>query len=216
MMRALLVVAVLATPVAAGPTATVTIDHGTEWRAGNGKPVKVRIGGGAWQKVASGQASRPLAIAVTSKRAIAIDVQVPGMKPFRRWVALVPDASYRMVGNPCAIWGLDVDAEADRPERFRIDARGLPPRMFPIVISTVDYPDTGSAETAILDKPGMSAAVEMHVSAMCSRSGGRLTVRSKPTKQVLLDETLIAHPGRLHTITLAKPGFELVVESAGQ
>ena len=37
-------------------------------------------------------------------------------------------------------------------------------------------------------------------------------MRTRARKKVLLSETLIAQPNRLHTLTLTKTGFEVVVE----
>jgi hypothetical protein len=213
--RTLLIIAALAAPAAAdSKTAQVTIEHRDGWQHGSTKPISIRIGSSPWRQVAAGQTTAAVDVPVAaSGSAIAFDVQVPsGSKSFRRWAALVPGATYRVVGNACARWGLELDGKPPGdPEHVRLDARNLPATAFPLVISSSDS-ETASDTTAILDKPGMSAPIELPVSAMCPRSGTRVTVRSRSSKKLLFDQSLIPHPGRLHTLRLVKPGFELFVE----
>ncbi|MFN0250254.1 MAG: hypothetical protein ACKV2T_25445 [Kofleriaceae bacterium] len=197
--------------------------QGSSDRRALAKPIAVKIGTAAWRKVRAGRTEGPFDLKVPAHgAAIAIDVQAPaGAKRFRRWAAIMPEARYRIVENACAIWGLEVDASSERSERVRIDATALPAGAFPLVIETggsgdpdAGLPDKADDTVAFLDKPGVSDPLEMHVSAMCSRSGTSVTVWSKRTKKKLFEETLIPYPGALHTIELARAGsmFTLSVD----
>jgi hypothetical protein len=210
-MRATWIIASLlvATPGVADPIApaTITIENKGGWPSTTQLPIAVRIDGGAWQRLAPDQTTRPIDVKVGKARAVLIEVK-HGKSTIDRWAAIVPGTSYRLTGNPCAYWGLYVDDDAGGHARFRVDTSKVAAREFPLDL-TVGYP---SDEPLVLDKPGLSAEVEMHLSAMCPRSGGSVTVRSRATKRTLLDATVIGHPGRLHTVTVAGGKLALTVE----
>ena len=170
------------------------------------RPVAVRVGGGAWRKVdANGTASTKIT-APDDGKAVALDVKTRG-QTIRRWAVVLPDRAYRLVGNPCAFWGLEVDATAETEERLQVDATKLAQKLFPIVVSTSEGDDP---DGVVLDAPGTSAAIELPVSAMCARSGTHVTVWSRAAKKKLFSETVIPHPGALHTLALGK-GFTITV-----
>ena len=171
------------------------------------KPVAVRVGGGAWQKVAADKTAVSTVKAPAGGKAVAIDVKTHG-KTIRRWAVVLPDQAYRLVGNPCAFWGLEVDAKAEAEERLQVDASALSPKLFPLVVGTTE--DDGEPDGVVLDAPGMSAPIELPVSAMCSRSGTHVVVYSRATKRRLFSETVIPQPGALHTLKLGK-GFTITV-----
>lgn len=207
-MRLLLILALAAT--AHAEPARITIENSALWPS-HDKPVSVRFAGGAWHRVRTGKA-RTIEVPVTTK-AIAIDVQAPsGAKSFRRWAMVKPDTAYRLIGNPCAMYGLEVDAKNENPSTIRVDASALPAAWFPIVVSTdLMVMDDEEPSGPTLDAPGVSAAIELEVSAMCARSGSSVIVYSKPLKRAIFDETLIAHPAVEHTLTLTKRGFTITL-----
>ena len=213
-MRSLLAVMILATSAYAGPS-PVTIVNGTLWPS-HPNPVSVRIGGGPWQKVGTKLSVDAPPIKVpTGGKAIAFDVQAPsGSKSFRRWAVVVPDRAYRVEGNPCGTWGLEVDSKGDDEageSRIQVDASALSPKLFPLVISTDGDMDGEPTSDTILYEPGMSLSIQLPVSAMCARSGTSLVVYSRATKKRLFDESVIAHPGVLHTLRLAKGSFTITI-----
>lgn len=211
--NALLVLAVLvgAVTVAAAERATFTIQHDKRWPE-HDKAIAVRAGGGPWRRARPSSTIGPFAIPMKANSAAVVFEVLTGSRkqPMRRLAAIVPGTKYQVTGNPCAHWGLDiVDLAAqtgDETERVRIDARALPASAFPIEIEAALM-----GETVVLDKPGVSAPIELAVSAMCPRSGSQVIVRSGG--KAIFDESLIAHPGRLHTIRFAKrASFTLVIE----
>ena len=227
-MRVAVIVAVVLA-VAAGavahaePRARVTIKNGAGWPS-HDKTIAVRVDGGAWHKIASGRTSRRIAIAAPATgRAVAFDVRAPKTgKPFRRWALVMPGITYQVVGNPCAFWGLNVIRDRDPdgeyvPERIQVDTTQVAPSLFPLVIATTlgdNEPELGETGL-VVDKPGVSAPVELMVSAMCMRSGTPVVVYSRGAKRRIFDETIIGHPGALHTLRLEKAGgFSLVVAPA--
>jgi len=196
-MRSLVCVMLVATTAHAGP-AQVTIEK-------HDRPVSVRIGAGPWQKVPENKsvAAPPIA-APAGGKAIAIEVQSPtGSKGIRRLAVVLPDLAYRIVGNPCAFWGLEVDVESEGEARIQIDASAISRKLFPLSIDA-------SFESTVLEAPGTSEAVEMLASAMCSRSGTHVVVTAA-NKRKLFDANVIPHPGALHTLRLVKGSFTITV-----
>jgi hypothetical protein len=197
-------------PVGFRPRAATFTIHHDKWWPDHVKAIAVRAGGGAWRPVKPKGSAGPFAIAVGKSAAVMFEVRWGSRKePIRRLAAIVPGTKYRVTGNPCAFWGLDVidgpPADPDATERVRIDASALPASAFPIEIKG------GLDDNVVLDKPGVSAPLELVVSAMCPRSGSQVIVRSGG--KAIFDESLIPHPGRLHTLRLGKRGaFTLVVE----
>lgn len=205
-MRSLLAVMILATSAHAGPS-PVSIENSALWPS-HPKSVSVRIGGGPWQKVATktSVAAPPIKVPAEGK-AVAIDVQAPtGSKSFRRYVVVLPDHSYKIVGNPCGTWGFEVDPDPDGDQMLAVDASALSPKLFPLVISTDNSDEAEPSPDAILDAPGTTAAIVLPVSAMCSRSGTSVVVYSRAIKRRLFDASVIAHPGLRHTLRLLKSG----------
>jgi hypothetical protein len=202
----------MAAPAAADkPTAAFTIEHEARW-PDQLRPVKVRAGIGPWRTAKPNGDAGPFSIKLGSSAAVMFEVRTGAKgRAIRRLAAIVPGTTYRVTANACAFWGLDVtDPPADPdaelpPERVRVDASALPASAFPIEIG-VDLEDT-----IALDKPGISAPLELAVSAMCPRSGTGVVVKSRG--KTIFDETLIPHPGRLHTLRFRKrSSYELVVE----
>jgi hypothetical protein len=192
---ALLVVAGIAH---AGPV-PMSIENSALWPS-HPKPVSIRIDGGAWQKVGTGKKIGAAPIKVpTGGKAITIDVQAPsGAKSFRRIGVVLPDHVYKIVGNPCGTWGLDVDARDDGNEStIQVDASALPAKRLVIVV------EAGEIELAA---PGTSLPLGMPVSAMCPRSGAPLRIKSVAEKRDLFDASVILHPGALHTLRFTKNG----------
>jgi hypothetical protein len=203
-MRALLVL-MLVDSAHAAPS-KLTIANSALWPS-HPKAIAVRISGSGWVVVRKDRTVKGAALAAPPEgKAVAIDVKAPhDGTSSRRWAVVLPDHAYKIVGNPCAHYGLEVDG-AEGDSRLRVDASALPQALFPLVIST-DHSDDGEPTAdAMLDRPGVSAAIDLPVSAMCARSGTSLVVYSQATKRRLFDESVIAHPGALHTLALGKRG----------
>ena len=206
----MLAVLAASAPVAAENRATFTIQHDKLWPE-HEKAISVRAGGGPWRRAKPSSTIGPFAIATRpGSAAVMFEVRTgTHKKPMRRLAAIVPGTKYRVTGNPCAHWGLDIiDAVdgIDDGEHVRVDATSLPASAFPIEIEVALL-----EEKLVLDKPGVSAPLALSVSAMCPRSGSQVIVRSRG--KAIFDESLIAHPGRLHTLRFAKlRSFALIVE----
>jgi len=191
--------------------ATFTIEHDARWPE-QLWPVKVRAGISPWRKAKPEGDVGPFPIKLGSSAAVMFDVRTGAKgRAIRRLAAIVPGTTYRVTANPCAFWGLDVidpprdpDAEVP-PERVRVDASALAASAFPIEIGVE------LEGTIVLDKRGVSAPLELAVSAMCPRSGTKVVVKSRG--KTIFDETLIPHPGRVHTLRFrTRASYELVVE----
>ena len=204
-MRALLALLAVTTVARAEP-ASITIENSALW-AMTEAPVSVRFAIGTWTTVAE-KKSKTVSVAVAAK-AIPIDVRAPATQhPFRRWAMILPGTKYRLVGNPCAMYGLELDPKPDASgeSRMQVDATALPKRFFPLVIATDAGGEDEDREGITLDAPAISAPFDMPVSAMCARSGTPIVVYSKAVKRRIVDEMVIGHPGALHTLTVTKRG----------